>query len=258
MKNKFNKIKALAGGALLLSVLSIAVVNAENNIPGRGGERERNENHSQNIIKDNLAINATVTAINGNILTVSVLGKNSTSSTTYTVDVSNAFIIKSGSSGIMVNDKIIIKGTINGTTIVAKIIYDGPSLIKAEKEGKSLDGIVTAINGNTLTISQNIRNKDNSSTTKIYTVDTSHALIIKQGATSSISGIAINDKIMVNGTIDGTTITAKIIHDGVGQKNWNKDGEKHDKDLENKPEKSQAKFFDKFKNFFKNFLKKDK
>lgn len=252
MKIKFNKIKALAGGALLLSVLSIAVVNAETN--KRNDDHNDDRGRSQIMTKEGRQLTATVTAINGNILTVLSTNTNSTSTTSYTVDVTNAFIIKSGSTGIAVNDKIIINGTASGTNIVAKIIYDGPSLIKAEKEGKPIDGVVTAINGNTLTISQNIRDKDNSSTTKIYTVDASNALIIKQGATSSISGIAINDKIMVNGTVNGTTITAKIIHDGVGQKNWNKDGEKHEQDSE----KNHPKFFDKFKNFFKNFFKKDK
>lgn len=210
------------------------------------------------MMKDGKFVSGTVTAINGNTLTISTPNPNSSSTTIYTVDVSNAFIIKNGATGISVNDKIIVSGTINGTAITAKIVYDGPNFLKAEKEPKPIDGTVTAINGNTLTISQNVRKEENGSTTKIYTVDATNALIIKQGATSSVSSIAINDKIMVNGTVNGTTITAKIIHDGVGQKNWNKDGDKHDQDSTNKGEKGQSKFFDKFKNFFKGFFKKNK
>ena len=255
MEKKFNKIKALAGGILLLSTLSVAIVNAEG-MPNRSKER-RNENHSQNIIKNNLAVHATVTAINGNILTVSAYSVNSSSTTTYTVDVTNAFIIKNGPTGIAVNDQIIINGTVNGTNITAKTVYDGPSFTKSEKEGKSIEGIVTAVNGNTLTVSEIIRERENGSSTKIYTVDASNALIIKQGASSTISSITLNDRVMINGTINGTNITAKVIHDGVGQKNWNKEGEKHDNEIGNKTGKPESKFLDKFKNFFKNIFKKD-
>ncbi|MFO0743753.1 MAG: hypothetical protein U0469_01735 [Candidatus Paceibacterota bacterium] len=257
MKIKFNKIKALATGALLLSVLSIAVVNAETNkrIEGKNDEKGRPEM----MIKNGKFVSGTVTAINGNTLTLSATNPNSSSTTIYTVDISNAFIVKNGATGIAVNDKVVVSGIVNGNSIIAKIVYDGPNFLRAEKEKEPIDGIVTAINGNILTISQNIKREENGSSTKIYTVDATNALIIKGGATSSVSAINVNDKIMVNGTVNGTTITAKIIHDGVGQKNWNKDGEKHD-DKENfsKTEKEQTRFFDKFKNFFRGFLRKNR
>ncbi len=182
MKTKFNQFKKIATGALMLGVLSIAVVNAQG--PSNKDEDHRgNKNRPQNIIKSEM--------------------KNEQQN--------------------------------------------------MARNGKSVAGIVTAINGNTLTVSETIvkrikKSTSTLSTTTTYTVDASNAIIMKSGATTSLSVISLNDKVLINGTASGTLITAKIIHDGVGQKNWNKDGQKKD----------EVKFMEKFKNFFNNLLKKNK
>ncbi len=80
-------------------------------------------------------------------------------------------------------------------------------------------GMVTAVNGTTITLT------DMKSNTT-YTVDASNATITKmakpttQGAkpvstTITVSGIAVGDMLRVQGTVNGTTITATKIEDGM-------------------------------------------
>lgn len=81
-------------------------------------------------------------------------------------------------------------------------------------------GEVTAISGNTITLTDKM-----SGTT--YTIDASSATIEKHAAPSttgtqpkapttiSVSGIAIGDTLMVQGTVNGNSITATEIHDGM-------------------------------------------
>ncbi|MEI6352881.1 MAG: hypothetical protein WCO35_03025 [Candidatus Nomurabacteria bacterium] len=72
----------------------------------------------------------------------------------------------------------------------------------------SISGTITAIDGNTIAISVG-----EASSTTTYTIDASSSIIIKPGATSTgISILSINDKILVNGTIVGTNVSAKSIH----------------------------------------------
>lgn len=93
------------------------------------------------------------------------------------------------------------------------------------QDNHAVFGKVTAINGNIVTLSETIK-VHNSSTTatsaKIWTVDATNAKIIKNGATGTISSIAINDFILVNGDVNGQNIIAKNIHDGKGEEQRNK------------------------------------
>ena len=73
-------------------------------------------------------------------------------------------------------------------------------------------GTVSAINGSSITVNST-NGKTNLVTT--YTVDASNAVVTKSGTTSSISAIAIGDTLMINGTITGTSVVAKNIHDGI-------------------------------------------
>jgi len=68
-------------------------------------------------------------------------------------------------------------------------------------------GKVTAVNGNTLTVTDS-RGKTT------YTVDATNATITKNGATAIISDVAVGDTIMVQGTINDTNVTATAIRDG--------------------------------------------
>ncbi len=77
-------------------------------------------------------------------------------------------------------------------------------------------GKVVSISGTTLTVTG--RSANNATTT--YTVDASAAKIMKgkQTATSTpatISNVAVGDNVVVIGTLSGTSITAKVIIDGL-------------------------------------------
>lgn len=85
-------------------------------------------------------------------------------------------------------------------------------------------GTVSAINGDTLTVTSKMggpRGANGSSTstaapvTTTYTVDATNATVFKNNATSSLSSVAVNDTVMVMGTVSGTSVTATTIRDGV-------------------------------------------
>jgi hypothetical protein len=90
-------------------------------------------------------------------------------------------------------------------------------------------GTVSAISGNTLTVTSGARPvrpvpMHGSTTTAVaaaptvYTVDASNAKIYKGSATTtvSVSSIATGDTVMVEGTISGANVAATVIRDGVG------------------------------------------
>jgi hypothetical protein len=73
------------------------------------------------------------------------------------------------------------------------------------------DGIVASISGTTLTMTEE---SDEGGAT--YTVDASSATVSKDGASASLSSIAVGDKIFVKGTVSGTSVVATTINDGHG------------------------------------------
>lgn len=166
----------------------------------------------------------TVSAISGNTITVTSKfrpKRNSTATTTaYTVDASNATVTKNGSSSsvsnIAVGDIIMVQGTVSGTQVTAKTIRDNTPGQQKEFGGKGkgapliqgngqpvVSGNVTTISGTTVTIT----NKSNIT----YTVDASNAVIQNGNATSTISSIVIGDNVIIQGTVNGTSVTASSI-----------------------------------------------
>lgn len=73
------------------------------------------------------------------------------------------------------------------------------------------DGIVSSINGSTIVMAEESDEGGAS-----YTVDASNATVTKNGASASLSGIAVGDKIFVRGTTTGTNVVATSINDGHG------------------------------------------
>jgi hypothetical protein len=76
-------------------------------------------------------IAGTVSAINGASLTVKT-----SSNITYTVDTTNAKIVKGGVASatlanVSVNDKVVIQGGINGTSVVASSVIDQKASVDA-------------------------------------------------------------------------------------------------------------------------------
>lgn len=175
----------------------------------------------------------TVSAVSGTNLTVtSKIGprqdtttsdSTSTSTKTYTVDASNATVMKNGAtssvSDIAVGDNVMIQGTIDGTNIVAKNIRDGVTpwgpgqragwgeqQIPIQGNGQPIvAGKVTSINGNSITIT------NGSNVT--YVVDASNAKIVKRGSVSGIGSVAVGDELVVQGTVNGSSITATSVID---------------------------------------------
>lgn len=166
----------------------------------------------------------TVASLSGNTLTVTGKNKN-----TYTVDGSNAVVIKNNAtstlSSIVVGDTVMVRGTFNGTSLIAVSIRDGV-LNNDEKDTKEwkttnknnklppmiqgngqpvVGGTISVINGNTLTLT----NKSNIT----YTVNVSGATIYKSNATSSLSNLIVGDQVVVQGSVNGTAITASVVVD---------------------------------------------
>jgi len=76
-------------------------------------------------------------------------------------------------------------------------------------------GTVASISGTTFTVTQKMIRPNETTTETTYTVDASNATIIKSGVTTTISSIADGDTIMVQGTMNGTSVTATVIRDGI-------------------------------------------
>ena len=182
------------------------------------------------------AVIGTVSAINSNTLTVTAknwMRSRSTTAapttvTTYTVDATNATVTKNGAtttlSAILIGDTVQVQGTVNGSTVTATAIRDGvgqgmmkggierqksllPQTSPIQGDGQPVvGGSVTAISGATLTI----MNKSNVT----YTINAASTTIVKMGTPSAtFSSIAVGDTVIVQGSINGTSITASSIID---------------------------------------------
>lgn len=94
------------------------------------------------------------------------------------------------------------------------------------KNGLGIFGTVGSITGETLTITTKAKPNANgaAATSVIYTVDATNATVTKNGTTGAVgnlSGVAVGDTIVVQGTVNGTNVVAKKIRDGApgqGQK----------------------------------------
>ncbi len=181
-----------------------------------------------------MAVVGNVTAINGTTLSVKSRRPGTASTSTISVDASNATIFKvdatSSISSIAIGDNVIVQGTIVGNNVTATIVRDIQSMggnkgtqASRQKEMPQAPtgngqpvviGNITSISGNSIVIS----NKSNVN----YTVDVSSAHILKQGVngTSTVSNLAVGDGVIVQGTVNGSAITASTVIDrGVAPSN---------------------------------------
>lgn len=210
MKKKLFVLSLMLVGVMLVGGMALADTVPSNSPHGHGFGNFGQKRGAWGIF-------GTVSAINGS--TLSVTSKNfepNTTSKTYTVDASNATITKDGAtsslSAIAVGDTVMVQGTINGTSVAAKIIRDGlpqnqkhPELQIQGNGQPVVGGTISAISGSTLTLT----NKSNIT----YTIDASSAKITKNGATSSLSNISVGDNVIVQGVVNNTSITAASIID---------------------------------------------
>ncbi len=229
MKNKKYVYTLIALIAIATLAGAVSVSAQEDNQPGNNASFN-GRMHGRGTMKP--SVFGTVSAVSGNIITMAGrqgFGANSTTAT-YTVDTTNAKITKNNAAGtiasIVVGDTIAVQGTMTGTNIVATTIRDGVmngasgNMKKPDNTDKPnqdlstivgngqpvIAGSITAINGNTITIT----NKSNIT----YAVDVSSAKFVVIGVTSAtISNVKVGDNIVVQGAINGTSVTASSIID---------------------------------------------
>jgi hypothetical protein len=229
MKNRISAgliaISAIVGLAFAGSTFAAAT-------PINSGQRGLSEQGQfQGRMQQRPGVFGTVSAINGTNITVTSKGFGTSSvSKTFSVDVSNAIVMDKGAtstiSAVAVGNQVSVQGTINGISVIATKINLGMSFGRGDGQnpGKGaggrfasssnmiegngqpiIGGTVSAINGATITIT----NKSNVS----YTVDASSATITKGNIASSVSSVIIGDNILVQGTINGTSVTATTVTD---------------------------------------------
>ena len=208
--------------SLLTAVPALAETTAQNSSQGSEHGRAGFERHAQGVV-------GVVASISGNSITITSkeFGRkgssdSSTTSKTYTIDASNATVEKSGSTAslasIAVGDTIFVDGTVSGTNVTAKTIRTGAPQGARPEAGKRdtsiaikgngqpvVGGTVSSVNGSSISIT----NESNVS----YTIDASGATITKQGATSTISSVASGDRLLVQGSVNGTSVVASSIID---------------------------------------------
>ena len=182
-------------------------------------------------------------AVNGDVNTFVVtartrpqMGQATTTDTTsvaYTVDASNAKIYKGSAtstvsvSGIAVGDTVMVQGTVSGTNIAATVIRDGAGKMMQGRPGSGggakptttsagqpeimgngepvIGGSVAAIGDASLTVT----NPSNVT----YTVGVASTTIVKNGTNVAFSDIAVGDNVIVQGAVNGTSVTASSIID---------------------------------------------
>jgi hypothetical protein len=171
-----------------------------------------------------------VTAVNGSTLTVQSRGfGRNMATTTYTVDASHATVTKNNAtsslSAVAVNDRVFIQGAVTGTNVVATVIRDGimgmgqrPGNKPGSSNGSAstsmpiqgngqpvVAGTVSAVNGTMLSIT--------TASNTSYTVDAANATVSKGGSSSQVSAIAVGDYLVVQGPVNGSSVTANSIID---------------------------------------------
>lgn len=202
-----------------------------------GKDNDKNDNTSEMGDMRNRRIRpvviGTVTSISGTTITVSGETGMHTASTTqattiFTIDATNAKVMKDNATStisvIAIGDKLVVSGTLTGTNVVATMMYDGNKIMgvkhgRDHKDDKDhtkkpmfvgngqpiMLGTITTITGNTITIS----NKSNVT----YTINASTSTVLVKNATSTLSALAAGDQLLVQGTVNGTSIVASTIID---------------------------------------------
>jgi len=238
-----NKIAlTLAGsallGSLLVAVPVFAATSTTPGTPGQSGTHLPAGKAGWGGGKMPPGVFGTVTAVSGTSITLTSKGfmmrgkPGSTTSTTapaptpttYTVDASNATVTKNNAassvSAIAVGDTLMVQGTVSGTSVTATKINDGMPMMRGGQGGPNggaqgspiqgngepvIGGAITAVSGTTLTV--------NAKAGVTYSVDASSAVIKKGNATSTVSAITVGDNVVVQGTVNGTSVVASSVMD---------------------------------------------
>jgi len=236
--NRQKIVSFLAAGLVVVSFVIALPVFAQAG-PGQGfGKGGRQGGTMQKGQIQRSGVFGTVASINGTTLTVTstprpnmrtAVPATAATLTTYTVDASSATVTKNGAassvSAIATGDKIMVQGTVTGTNVVAKTIRDGVGVGQGQPviQGNGqpvIAGSVTAISGNIISIT----NKSNVT----YTVDATNAKFVENGITSpTISNVAVGDNLVIQGTVNGSAVTASSIIDQKANTKVNANAEKN-------------------------------
>ena len=241
MKTTYKRYIAIAVAAAALTGIAVVPAFAQtnyNNGPENGqGNSPAWQGHGQGMMHGvggtamPPGVFGSVTAINGTTITVASrsFGQN-TATTTYTVDASNATVYKNNATStlsiVAVGDRVFVQGTISGTSVTATTVRDGIAMMRgAGKGGPSRHGPGTAsstppfkgngepvVAGTVASVSGTSISITTSSNTS-YTVDASSATVSKGGSTSTVSAISVGDYLVVQGAINGTSVTAATVID---------------------------------------------
>jgi hypothetical protein len=95
--------------------------------------------------------------------------------------------------------------------------------------GPGVFGVVTVVNGNTITVVGKIVPANDGSamsTETTWTVDSTNAKVFKNGSDSTVASVLVGDTVMVVGTVNGSNVVAKFIHDGRSEKGVWRDGDR--------------------------------
>ena len=238
MKNK-KYIYSLTFFALLIGLVAATPALAETTTPTSPrpfGQGMMNRGFRNNMMGS--VVFGTVSAVSGYTITVTNtrgIGTNTTT-TNYTIDATNAKITKNNVAGtisdVVVGDTVMARGTLTGTNLVATTVRDGQvgKGARGDKAGKNktgnentdsaqnltaplitgngepiIAGTIASISGSAVTVT----NKSNVT----YTVDASSAKIVEGANMITISNMAVGDMIIVQGTVNGTNVTASSIID---------------------------------------------
>jgi hypothetical protein len=156
--------------------------------------------------------------------------------TVYTVNATNAKVYKGSAtttvsvSDIATGDTVMVQGTVSGTNVAATVIRDGVSGMMGGQPGMPgkgfghgasstpsttpiiqgngepvVGGSVTAISGTTLTVTN--------TSNVTYTINVASATVVVKGVSSTIANVAVGDSIIVQGTVNGNSVTASSIID---------------------------------------------
>jgi len=236
MKNNRNIIIVL----LLVSSFAAVTIPAFADTNSRSNQAPRSNMARIGSQRPNPGILGTVSSINGNVLTINsklanIFGKKRATTTPqitpitkiYTVDTSNAIILKNNAissvSNIAIGDTVVVQGTITGTSITATTVRDRimmggrGNINKPQTNAKTpqfqgngqpiIAGKIATINSSTVTVTN--------SSNITYSVDATNAKISQGPNTVLISNLNIGDNVVVQGTVNGTSIIASSIIDQV-------------------------------------------
>lgn len=208
---KKSTVIALAAVILTASTISFSsVALADTNTAPTSWKAS--QKHIKEYLKHAPGVLGTVSAVNGNQITVAAKNKS-----VYTVDTTAAKIFKNRNTliaitDIKVGDTVMAQGTVSGTAVTATTVFDGKPVVGKKGRG-AFPGVMGTVS-NTAAGTFSVTAKDGT----VYTVTTTSGTKIMKGsstATAGISDIVNGDTVMVRGQVSGQTVSAEEIFDGM-------------------------------------------